>query len=812
MYERESMNVSRKCRYGIVGLFMLITMCFVSALTVSAATKEDGANWACARANEGWCRDMDGAYGCQCVDLILAYYDYLGVSRASGNACDYRSNNLPSGWTRIWDKNSPQIGDVVVWGPGASIGGGHYANGTYGHIGIIKGVNADGSISTVETNAGRGSAAYYYQRTKDGVACYIRPNWGASMRTDYVNKGDSFDAIILRNDGWIPIRAKDNNVELDTEKAEASFHWHFQRQSDGSYIITSLYDGRALDVTGAGTAAGTNVGVYQQLGTDNGAQKWYIFGTEGNYELAPKCAMAQRLDTAGGYKTPGTNIQIYTANGSNSQKFAIYTSVNKGPTAISLSGTTTLQIGDKTQLKVTYSGPTGNTAVKWESMDPTVATVDQSGTVTALKAGTMTIRAVSAYNDRVSGSITLTVQANDNVAPVFKDARVVRQDDEQVVIEAEAIDNKDSKISTWSVLSLTDVKPDNSYVFGTAHYERETISDTKVKITLSLTKGGLFGDRHGVQIKAYDSSNNGATTNVFFTKTVGDVFTMKVGETKSFASLRGGTETFVGCRILRPKSSDVISVAGNTAGDDYMITALKPGRDTVIIMRNRNGEYYGCTIQVVGEDGSTGEPEQPTKPSNPSVPTNPSAPAKPSTRPSTSKPSRPSASSASTSTASTGTASVSTVTLPIQVKQGAKLSGLAGNDKIIGCTSSNNKVLTVSQSGALKAKKTGKAVVTMRLASGKIVKVVVNVQKKKVTTLKITNLPKKVNLKRKAKLKLKPVIAPITSKDKVVYKSSNKKVATVSKNGVIKAKKAGKATITVKSGKKTIKIRVTVKK
>ena len=79
------------------------------------------------------------------------------------------------------------------------------------------------------------------------------------MRTDYVNKGDSFDAIILRNDGWIPIRAKDNNVELDTEKAEASFHWHFQRQSDGSYIITSLYDGRALDVTGAGTTAGTNV-------------------------------------------------------------------------------------------------------------------------------------------------------------------------------------------------------------------------------------------------------------------------------------------------------------------------------------------------------------------------------------------------------------------------------------------------------------------------------------------------------------------------------------------------------------------------
>ena len=800
MYEGERMNVSKKCRYGIVALFMLITMCFVSALTVSAATKEDGASWACARADEGWCKDMDGAYGCQCVDLILAYYDYLGVSRASGNACDYRSNNLPSGWTRIWDKNSPQIGDIVVWGPGASLGWSNYANGTYGHIGIIKGVNDDGTISTVETNAGQGSAAHYYQRTKDGVACYIRPNWGASMRTDYVNVGDSFDAIILRSDGWIPIRAKDNNVELDTEKAEASFHWHFQRQSDGSYIITSLYDGRALDVTGAGTTSGTNVGVYQQWGTDNGAQKWYIFGTSGSYELAPKCAMDLRLDTAGGYATAGTNIQIYSANGSNSQKFAFYTDVKKGPTAISLSGTTTLQIGDKTQLKVTYTGPTGNTAVKWESMDPTVATVDQSGTVTALRAGTVTIKAVSAYNDRVSGSITLTVQGNDNVAPVFKDVQIVQQNDEQVVIEAEATDNKDSKISTWSVLSLTDVKPDNSYLLGNAYYEYQAISDTKVRVTLSLTRGGLFGDRHGVLINAYDSSNNRATTNIFFTKTVGDVFTMKVGETKNFASLRGGTETFIGCRILRPKSSDVISVAGNTAGDDYMITALKPGRDTVVLMRNRNSEYYGCTIQVVGEDGSTGEP---TKPSTPST-SKPSSPSAPSTSTSTV--------STGTSSASTGTASVSTVTLPIQVKQGAKLSGLAGNDTIISCISSNNKVLTVSQSGALKAKKTGKAVVTMRLASGKVVKVVVNVQKKKVTTSKITNLPKKVNLKRKAKMKLKPVIVPITSKDKVVYKTSNKKVATVSKNGVITAKKAGKATITVKSGKKTIKIKVTVKK
>ena len=47
---------------------------------------------------------------------------------------------------------------------------------------------------------------------------------------------------------------------------------------------------------------------------------------------------------------------------------------------------------------------------------------------------------------------------------------------------------------------------------------------------------------------------------------------------------------------------------------------------------------------------------------------------------------------------------------------------------------------------------------------------------------------------------------------KVTWKSSNKKIAAVSKNGIIKAKKAGKCVITAKYQKKSYKCRVTVKK
>lgn len=50
------------------------------------------------------------------------------------------------------------------------------------------------------------------------------------------------------------------------------------------------------------------------------------------------------------------------------------------------------------------------------------------------------------------------------------------------------------------------------------------------------------------------------------------------------------------------------------------------------------------------------------------------------------------------------------------------------------------------------------------------------------------------------------------TKKKATFKSSKKTVATVSKSGTIKGKKAGKCTITVKVGKKTLTCSVTVKK
>lgn len=160
-------------------------------------------------------------------------------------------------------------------------------------------------------------------------------------------------------------------------------------------------------------------------------------------------------------------------------------------------------------------------------------------------------------------------------------------------------------------------------------------------------------------------------------------------------------------------------------------------------------------------------------------------------------------------------------TLPLKVKQSyaVKASDMAKGDKVVSWTSSNKKVVTVSASGKLKGKKAGTAKITVKLASGYSVWFKVKVQKAnvKTTALKVINkttgkkAAKKVTLKRKAKLSLSAVVAPVTSKEKVTFTSSNKKVATVTSKGVITAKKKGTAVITVKSGKKSVKIKVRVK-
>jgi len=79
------------------------------------------------------------------------------------------------------------------------------------------------------------------------------------------------------------------------------------------------------------------------------------------------------------------------------------------------------------------------------------------------------------------------------------------------------------------------------------------------------------------------------------------------------------------------------------------------------------------------------------------------------------------------------------------------------------------------------------------------------------TTRKIKLNRRKLTLKKGKSFRLKVTLTPADSQDKITYKTSNKKIATVSKTGKVKAKKKGKVKITVISGKKKAVCTVKVK-
>ena len=103
----------------------------------------------------GLCVDTDGHYGSQCWDLAnLFWQNYAGrtlstcgtgAAKGTLNCYEY---NAGSEFEMVWDANSLQAGDIVV-----------FTNGQFGHIGMAMGASNNGYISLLGTNQGGASCA-----------------------------------------------------------------------------------------------------------------------------------------------------------------------------------------------------------------------------------------------------------------------------------------------------------------------------------------------------------------------------------------------------------------------------------------------------------------------------------------------------------------------------------------------------------------------------------------------------------------------------------------------------------------------------
>lgn len=222
-----------------------------------------------------WCLDKAGV---KCAGFPGAYCPtILNVARAAG---------------KLVPTKDAKPGDIVLF---------DWDGGVPDHVGIVK-ANDGRTLRTIEGNADNG--------------------W-------VVEKGQGYGVVagIVRPDFKQPDPAR--TVWQYTSNGTDAQKWSPRRNEDGTYTLLSKSCGLALDVKGAGTEKGTRVQCYPSNGTD--AQKWELRRAEGAYvpkdvapfELAPKCAPKMRLDVRDASRDDCADVQLWEANRTNAQRWAV---------------------------------------------------------------------------------------------------------------------------------------------------------------------------------------------------------------------------------------------------------------------------------------------------------------------------------------------------------------------------------------------------------------------------------------------------------------------------------------------------------
>lgn len=100
------------------------------------------------------------------------------------------------------------------------------------------------------------------------------------------------------------------NVQLKNENGSLQQVWEFEKLSNGGYKISSVYDGRVLDIYQTKTINGTNIGACGTYYANDG-QVWYLLKNNGKYVIQPKASTGVYLGVAN--TSDGGNVQVTTS-------------------------------------------------------------------------------------------------------------------------------------------------------------------------------------------------------------------------------------------------------------------------------------------------------------------------------------------------------------------------------------------------------------------------------------------------------------------------------------------------------------------
>ncbi len=259
----------------------------------------------------------------------------------------------------------------------------------------------------------------------------------------YVNIADSLYSLYSKvgNNFVLDISgngtADGTNIQIYQGNDSTAQKFKIQLIGDGWYKISNPLTGKCLDVKDGSTKSGANVQLYTYNGTD--AQKWrfYLSG-DGEYFVI-KNKLGYYLDVDGARAQNSTNVMVFTKNGTNAQKWKLQetSAIIVNPASFTLDG-----IGKTKSLSVSYEPAdifAANRTITWSSSNTKVATVS-NGTVKAVGAGTATITA-KAYNGK-KFTVTVTVKAEN------KAQRIVDYELAQLGI-GDTKGNNNVKYNTW---------------------------------------------------------------------------------------------------------------------------------------------------------------------------------------------------------------------------------------------------------------------------------------------------------------------------------------------------------------------------
>ena len=686
-----------------------------------------------------------------------------------------------------------------------------------------------GSLYTLQASAADVSEL---QKVYDTVPA--KDSWDSYVDTTDLKRCYDVATLLLAD----PSTASQDMVDeytLALQEALSALKWHTMGLTLDKKEITAAHVGKTYTLVATLTPADAGDEIFWS--TSNASAVSVENNSEGEALLTVKAHS----------ETPVT----ITANSNGYKDTCTVTTVNV-VSGLTLSNTSlNLYPSEKATLKVTAVGadslnaPTGTLIYTWDSDDEEVATVSDTGVVTAKGAGSCNVTVTVTDSYGYTKTAVCTVKVNDitliqSLTPltsttssyIYLTANETTSFKVGILPATATIKTLSWKSSDTSVATVSNASVSSS----TASVKITALSPGKTKITYSATDGSGLSGYFYVEVRPLITSLSlGETFKVIAPTAVGEAITAKIlPENAGNQALLWTTSDSEICTVsatgvLYPKKSGVCTITATTTDGTEISKSctVRVAEATSSIRLSRTslnlsaGDKYTLTATVTSSDGSTYNDVK-WKSGDTSVATISNTGVITAKGP---------GSVVITATAYDNTAKravcvltvdqpVTGVTLPatLNVSLGGSktltptITPSNATNKEVTWTSSNTSVATVSSSGKISGLKTGTTNITCKTQDGSysatcVVTVVISA-----TAIKLNKTSASLNSG--DTLALSVTFTPTNTTNKnVTWTSSNEEIATVSSKGVVTAKAGGTCTITAKShsGSRTATCTVTVK-